>query len=457
MASFKLTAKQQEANELLASDVTNPLLEGGARSGKTFLILRAMVIRALRVPGARQLVTRFRFNHCKTSVGRDTLPKVMELCFPNSPYKIDKTDWCFQFPVQNAKTGEIKTSEIWLGGLDDKERTEKILGQEYCGIFLNECSQIPYTSRMMAETRLAQNVGLPLKMYSDCNPPNKGHWLYTLYHKRLDPIAKQPLPNQGDYASIKLNPRDNSDNLQAEYIERLENLPARFKARFLEGEYAEDNPNALFSQENIDTYRILDGSDVPTMVRVIVAVDPSGADEDDNKNNDDIGIAVVGLGSDGNAYLLEDLTIKAGPATWGAVAVSAYERHKADAVVGEQNFGGAMVKYVIQTSRPGTPYKAVTASRGKVVRAEPISLLYEEGKVRHVGNFTDLEDELISFSTYGYTGPKSPNRADAAIWAITELFPASGYKQASEDEKAQVMARLGLGQYGVTTNNQATA
>jgi phage terminase large subunit-like protein len=116
--------------------------------------------------------------------------------------------------------------------------------------------------------------------------------------------------------------------------------------------------------------------------------------------------------------------------------VTAYERHQADVVVGEVNFGGEMVRHTIQTARPRTPYKAVTATRGKVVRAEPISALYEQGKVRHVGIFNDLEDELCAFSTFGYMGSGSPNRADALVWALTELFPGltKPVEKVEEDE-----------------------
>jgi phage terminase large subunit-like protein len=160
------------------------------------------------------------------------------------------------------------------------------------------------------------------------------------------------------------------------------------------------------------------------MVRIVIAVDPSGSDDVDNADNDAIGIVAVGLGTDGNAYLLEDCTVKAGPATWGTVATTAYDRHAADVVVGETNYGGAMVKQTIQVARPRTNFKAVTASRGKAVRAEPFSALYENGKVRHVGDFPELEDELCAFSTFGYMGEDSPNRADALIWALAELFPA---------------------------------
>ena len=194
------------------------------------------------------------------------------------------------------------------------------------------------------------------------------------------------------------------------------------RVRFLEGRFADANPNQLFPGEDIDKWRVIDGK-LPDMVRIVVAVDPSGSGDTDNADNDAIGICVVGLGTDGNGYLLEDLTVKAGPATWGKVATDAYERHKADVIVGETNYGGAMVQFTIQTCRPRTPYKAVTATRGKSVRAEPISSLYELGKVRHVGYFNDLEDELTAFSTTGYTGERSPNRADAVIWALTELFP----------------------------------
>ena len=156
-------------------------------------------------------------------------------------------------------------------------------------------------------------------------------------------------------------------------------------------------------------------------VQALIAL--SGVD-DEYSDGDAIGIVVAALGTDGNAYLLEDLTIKDSPSVWGNVVASAFDRHKADCVVAEKNFGGAMVEHVIQTARPNTFYKSVTASRGKVVRAEPISALHEKGKIRFIGEYPELEEELLSFTTTGYIGTKSPNRADALIWAMAELFPA---------------------------------
>ena len=111
------------------------------------------------------------------------------------------------------------------------------------------------------------------------------------------------------------------------------------------------------------------------------------------------------------------------------VAASAYDRHQADMIVAETNYGGAMVQQTINVARPRTPFKAVTASRGKAVRAEPFSGLYEQGKVRHAGKFDRLEDEMCAMTTHGFVGEGSPNRLDALVWAITELFPAVTRKE----------------------------
>jgi len=420
---LKLTAKQQEAQVVCAGDATHAMLFGGSRSGKTFLHTRNVIMRALKAPNSRHGIFRFRLNHLRSSVVLDTFPKVMRLAFPGVKYKVHTQD-------MYAELGD--ESQVWFAGLDDKDRTEKILGMEFATLYFNECSQIPWGSINTAITRLAQRVDqqiegrgqqlLKLRALYDCNPPPKTHWTYRVFIEKRDPETRELLRTPEDYAAFRINPVDNTDNLSPEYIKTLESLPERMRKRFLRGEFADANPNALFPEEHIDKWRVEDGV-VPQMVRIVVAVDPSGADDEVNADNDAIGIMVVGLGVDGNAYVLEDCTVKAGPATWGRVVTSAFDRHAADCVVGETNYGGAMVQQTIQVARPRTPFKKVTASRGKHVRAEPFSALYEDGKVRHAGRFTELEDELAGFSTYGYTGTGSPNRADALIWGLTELFP----------------------------------
>jgi len=439
VTEFHLTAKQREAAELLAGPFRHILFAGGSRSGKTFLLVLAVITRALRAPGSRHAILRFRFGHVKQSIVHDTFPKVMKAVFPTVKYELNKSDWFVRFS---------NGAEIWFGGLDDKERTEKILGTEFASIYFNECSQIPYNSRSMAMTRLAQLVydndgnPLPLRAYYDENPPDKGHWTYKLFKLKQDPESKQALPDPDNYAFMQLNPGDNQENLSADYIKTLEALPPRLRKRFLEGEFRDANPNALFTEEMFERWRVID-EDLPDMLRVVVAVDPSGADDTDNIDNDAIGINASGLGLDGKGYVLHDLTCKAGPAVWGKVATDAYEREEADRIVGEDNYGGAMVKFVIRTARPNTPYRSVKATRGKVVRAEPIAALFETGKCRMVGYHPELEDELIGFTTHGYMGGSSPNRADAMIWAMTDLFPELTKPEEEPKQIVQTQVRRG--------------
>jgi phage terminase large subunit-like protein len=417
-----LTDAQKAAQKVLSGDATHIMLEGGSRSGKTFLLTRAVSFRAIKAADSRHCILRYRFNHIKASIIMDTFPKVMSVCYPDVEYDLNKTDWFAKFP---------NGAEIWFGGLDDKARTEKILGLEFATIYLNEISQIGFDARNIAVTRLAQKVWqevsgvkrlLPVRMYYDLNPTSKGHWGYKLFHESRDPETKQAIKDPQDYAFFRINPEDNLTNISDSYLKVLDGMSARQQRRFLRGEWSDENPNALFSEVDIDKWRVIDGR-VPELIRVLVSVDPSGSGDTDNADNDAIGIMVGGLGIDGRAYILEDLTVKAGPATWGRIATSAYDRHQAGAVIGESNFGGEMVRFVIQTARPRTPYREVHASRGKTVRAEPFSALYENGKVCHVGFFPELEDELTAFSTVGYMGTRSPNRADALIWLLTELFP----------------------------------
>lgn len=436
---FLLTAKQLAAQAIFTTCI-HIMLFGGSRSGKTFLIIRNIVFRALKAPGSRHAILRFRFNHVKSSIIFDTFPKVMALCFPSVYYKLSKSDWYVTIPIvvpdpteENPEQTKVINSEIWFGGLDDKERTEKILGNEYATIFLCECSQLSWHSRNIVLTRLAQavvqvivgldNVQLIPKLYYDCNPPNKNHWTYLYFIKKLDPDTKKPLDNPEEIGFFQMNPKDNVENLPPGYIKMLEGMGTRMKARFLEGRFADANPNALFSEEWIDRWRVLNRDEVPQLLRVVIAVDPSGAGDEENAHNDAIGIVAGGLGIDGNVYILGDFTVKAGPGTWGRIVGEQFDLLEADVVVGEINYGGAMVNHVVQTARPRTPYQTVTATRGKTVRAEPASALYETGKVRHVGFLQELEDELTSFSTVGYLGDSSPNRADAAIWVIAALLP----------------------------------
>jgi phage terminase large subunit-like protein len=213
---------------------------------------------------------------------------------------------------------------------------------------------------------------------------------------------------------------DNADNLPSKFLDQLRTKyeGTRLGRQELNAEILDDVPGALWTREMIDQAQV---KAAPDLVRVVVAVDPSGTKGEADKG-DSIGIIAAGKGVDGNAYVLADRTCKLSPDGWGRRAVATYTDLGADRIVAERNFGGAMVEHVIRTVDPRVSYKEVTASRGKVARAEPVAALYEQGKVKHVGGFSDLEDQMCSMTPDGFLGEGSPDRADALVWAITELM-----------------------------------
>ena len=154
----------------------------------------------------------------------------------------------------------------------------------------------------------------------------------------------------------------------------------------------------------------------------MIAVDPSGCAGEEDKRSDEIGVVAVGLGHDGIGRVLEDATGRYSPDEWANKTLELFDRWKADKIVAERNFGGAMVESTIRTARRTAPVRLLNASRGKVQRAEPVAALYSQGKVRHVGYFLQLERQYCLFSTAGYVGARSPDHADAAIWGLTELM-----------------------------------
>lgn len=414
-----LTAKQAEANLLLAEPQRHTELVGGGRSGKTTLLTRAVVMRAARYPESRHVIFRYRYNAVRRSIWLDTLPKVRKQFFPHLPFNTHEQDGYVELPNK---------SEIWISGLDDKDRVERILGMEFCTIYYNECSQIPFSSVVMGLTRLSQLVpGCRNRAYYDLNPVGKGHWTYRLFIEHKSPESLMRLPDPANYAHMFMNPVDNAANIDPEYIESLKSLPERARKRFLEGLYIDQYDGQLWTLDLLDANRV-DIEDVPQMQRIVVAIDPSGASGMFDLKSDEIGIGVCGLGTDGHGYFLEDLSGLYSPEQWGRVACGAYHKWKADKVLGEKNFGGDMVRAIIHGADPNVAYEEVNASRGKVVRAEPIAALSETGdnktgKIHNVGRFPQLEDELTNFTTAGYMGGRSPNRADAYVWGFTKLFP----------------------------------
>jgi phage terminase large subunit-like protein len=233
------------------------------------------------------------------------------------------------------------------------------------------------------------------------------------------PVIKEIVADAGTVIS-RGSTFDNAANLPKQFLNRLKTRyeGTRLGRQELNAEILDDLPGALWTRLMFDENR---RQELPDMRRIVVAVDPSGTagSEDDG---DSIGIVVAGIGIDGRGYVLADRTCKLSPDGWGRRAVEAYREFKADRIVAERNFGGAMVEHVIRTVDKTVSYKEVTASRGKVARAEPVAALYEQGRVSHIGGLPELEDQMCQIGPDGYIGEGSPDRADALVWALTELM-----------------------------------
>jgi len=407
---FKKTFKQKQATKLLAA-VKYALLFGGSRSGKTFIIVRNIIIRASKVK-SRHLICRFRFNSVKTSIGMDTLPKVMSLCFPDLPYTLNKTDWFVTLP---------NGSEIWLAGTDDKERTEKVLGTEFSTIYFNESSQFTeWETITLILTRLAENTKLVNRAWFDCNPPTKKHWSYIVFIEGVIPKTREQIPGfEKNYGNMLMNPGDNIDNLPNDYIDMLKGLPLKQRQRFLEGKFLLDIEGALWTQQMIDEAKAM--PEPWQLKRTIIAVDPATTNEEDS---DEWGIGAASAYANDIYSVDADYTAKMSPGDAVVAIIEAYNHHHADAVVVETNQGGKMIETLLRNAGFTGRVINVHASKSKFSRAEPIAALYESNdtkqcQVKHRPGLEELEEEITQYVPL--TAKKSPNRLDWVVWALTEL------------------------------------
>jgi PBSX family phage terminase large subunit len=245
LQNFDLTPKQYDAIDLMVGDASNIMLYGGSRSGKTFLAVYAIFVRAAKEPGSRHCILREKFAHAVQSIWLDTIPKMLQIAMPDLGAKANKSRYFYQLP---------NGSEIWIGGLDNADRAEKILGNEYSTMYFNECSQLDFESISLARTRLAQKNKLTKKTYYDQNPPKRSHWSYWLFEKGIDPLNDEVIENPEDFVSILMNPGDNLDNIDPEYIKMLEKLPEKQKNRFLLGLYDDESDGNVYYAFNRDRH-----------------------------------------------------------------------------------------------------------------------------------------------------------------------------------------------------------
>lgn len=229
------------------------------------------------------------------------------------------------------------------------------------------------------------------------------------------PLVKDILKNPVT-AVTKGSTYDNVSNLAPAFVDIIISKyeGTRLGRQELNAEILDDNPDALWQRKDIDDNRV---SKIPDLIRVVVGVDPAATSKD---GSDDTGIIVAGIDKNKHGYVLGDYTCHLSPKQWAHEAISSFNKHNADRVIGETNNGGEMVEHTLRTVDPGIPFKAVHASRGKQTRAEPISSYYEQGRIHHVGSFPALEDQMCDWIP---GEGKSPDRVDALVWALTELLP----------------------------------
>jgi phage terminase large subunit-like protein len=264
----------------------------------------------------------------------------------------------------------------------------------------------------MAASRLRHGVMPYQQLIADCNPAGPNHWLKRRCDdgKTLMLISRhEDNPWLYDIRRGDWTPHGRA------YLARLEQLTGVRRKRLLLGEWAAEVEGALWNLDQIEEFRVPAFPAGVERVRVVVAVDPPGSHD-----GAECGIVVVARGSDGHLYILDDLSRRGTPLEWATAAVGAYDKYEADAVVIEVNQGGEMATETLRRVRRNLPVRPVRATRGKIVRAEPVSALAAQGRIHHVGRFPALEDQLASW----VPGQPSPDRLDALVWAVTDLMQA---------------------------------
>ncbi len=207
---------------------------------------------------------------------------------------------------------------------------------------------------------------------------------------------------------------DNAANLNPLFIERMQSKYAgtRLGRQEINGDILDDNPEALWKRSDIDNNKV---RQIPELTYVVVGVDPAIQSKE---GADDTGIIAAGKSKDEHYYILGDYTCHLTPHGWGEAAITAYHKHEANTIVGETNQGGEMVGNTLKYIDSKVPFKSVHSSRGKAIRAEPVSALYEQGNVHHFGTFPELEDQMCEWIP---GAEKSPDRLDALVFALAEL------------------------------------
>lgn len=305
-----------------------------------------------------------------------------------------------------------KRQLVWRNGtiaqMFSAEDPESLRGPQFAAAWLDELAKYPNAQAVWDMLQFGLRIGQAPRQVITTTP-------------RPLPLLKDILAAPGTVMT-RAATAANAANLAPTFLERIVGRygGTRLGRQELDAEILEDRIDALWPRELIEQCRV---RQVPPLERIVVAVDPPVTS---GKTSDACGIVVAGR-AEGRAYVLADLTVaQARPASWARAAARAYHRYGADRLVAEVNQGGDLVESVIRQVDATIAIRKVRASRGKWLRAEPVSALYEQGRVAHAGAFAELEDQMADFGPDGLSGNASPDRVDALVWALTDLMLTSG-------------------------------
>ena len=326
-----------------------------------------------------------------------------------------------------------KRSVEWPNGaqaiLFNAVEPDQLRGPQFDAAWCDELAKWRYAAETWDQLQFGLRLGLHPRQIVTTTP-------------RPIPVVRR-LINDPNTVVTKGRTHDNSPNLAAPFLRQIEERygGTRLGRQEIEGEVLDDMPGALWNRELIDGNRRLES---PDFDRIVVAVDPAATSGEDA---DETGIVAVGTArdADGNqrGYVLADRSLRGTPDEWAAAAVNLYHELDADRIVAEKNQGGEMVEAVLRAKDRSVPITLVTATRGKVVRAEPVSALYEQGRIHHVGRFDKLEDQMCLFTRdVDRSSGNSPDRVDALVWGLTSLFERITGRRKRAEPKDQYELKL---------------
>ncbi|BAI95682.1 MULTISPECIES: phage terminase large subunit [Sphingobium] len=394
------------------------LIYGNRRGGKSIAILYYIFMRCLLYAGSTHLIVRRTRTACESSLWRQTLNWMLDhMADPSGAPLREKVKLNSSDLIAYFDNG----SYIMFDGLDEN-RLDKVLGTEYQTIWMNEVSEFDWSDVQQLAGCLNgspthNDNGLPIvrKMVFDCNPRFESDWDCKVFRDGQNPVNNQPLNDVQKYGKVKVQ------NVDEEYLAIYANADPRTRARYLDGDWSAQNDNAIFDLDNFERNRRF-GIFAKDLERIVIGVDPASKSK---KESDLTGIIVAGMLKD-EAYILADLTGKYTPEQVAQKVTEAFDTYQADSIIVETNNGGDWIENGLRQYAPNLPVKQVTASRGKLTRAEPIALIYAQDKVHHVGhNLSELETQMYEFGMERGAA-KSPDRMDALVWALWYLFDVDG-------------------------------